>query len=301
MVNLFTLRSKFRTTMQTLTELVELLTLERIEENIFRGQSYRTPWRRVFGGQVLGQALHAAYRTVPGDRFVHSMHGYFILAGDIEKPIVYDVDQIRDGGSFTTRRVVAIQNGRAIFNSAASFQLEQEGLDHQIKMPEVPAPEGLLSDIELLEPLKTAAPEMYKRYHHPRPIEFRPVEKFNILKPEKREPFRHVWFKTKGPLPDNKRLHQEVLAYASDYNLLGTASFPHMDKVDRGELMFASLDHAMWFHRDFRADEWLLYAIDSPSASGARGFTRGNIFNRDGILVASMVQEGLMRRRKKPS
>ena len=285
--------------MQTVSELIELLDLEQIEENIFRGQSHFTPWKRVFGGQVLAQALHAAYQTVPEDRFVHSFHGYFILPGNIEKPIVYDVDRLRDGGSFTTRRTIAIQEGRPIFNSAASFQLRQDGFDHQIEMPDVTPPEKLLTDLELLQPLQEINPKLYEKLYHPRPIEFRPVEPYNILNPEKREPFRHVWFRSSSALPDNKRLHQEVLAYASDYSLLGTASLPHLDKVSRQQLMFASLDHAMWFHRDFRADEWLLYAIDSPSASGSRGFTRGNIFNRDGILVASMVQEGLMRIRRK--
>ena len=284
--------------MQTVSELIELLDLEQIEENIFRGQSHFTPWKRVFGGQVLAQALHAAYQTVPEDRFVHSLHGYFILPGNIDKPIVYDVDRLRDGGSFTTRRTIAIQQGRPIFNSAASFQLDQPGLDHQIEMPEVTPPEELLSDLDLLLPLKDVNPTLYGRLYHPRPIEFRPVEPYNILNPEKREPFRNVWFKSSSPLPDNKRLHQEVLAYASDYSLLATASLPHLDKVSRQQLMFASLDHAMWFHRDFRADDWLLYSIDSPSASGSRGFTRGNIFNREGTLVASMVQEGMMRIRR---
>lgn len=285
--------------MQKVEELIDLLTLEKIEENIFRGQNYLAPWKRVFGGQVLAQALHAAYNTVPEDRYVHSMHAYFILAGDINQPIIYDVDRIRDGGSFTTRRIVAIQKGKAIFNAAASFQVAQDGLDHQISMPNVPPPEGLLSDEALLAPLKESAPELYRQYYHERPIEFRQVEKMDIVNPQKSRPFRHVWFKSKGKLPDAKRIHQEVLAYASDYNLLITASLPHSEEVSRSELFFASLDHAMWFHRDFRADEWLLYALDSPSASNARGFTRGNIFNRDGVLVASVVQEGLMRQIRK--
>jgi len=285
--------------MQSIEELIDLLTLESIEENIFRGQNYQAPWKRVFGGQVLAQALHAAYNTVPEDRFVHSLHAYFILAGDINQPIVYDVDRIRDGGSFTTRRVVAIQKGRAIFNAAASFQLEQEGLEHQVAMPNVPPPETLLSDADLIAPLKKTNPELHRRYFHERPIEFRPVEKLDIINPRKSRPFRHVWFKAKGTLPDSKRVHQEVLAYASDYNLLMTASLPHVEEVNRSELFFASLDHAMWFHHDFRADEWLLYALDSPSASNSRGFTRGNIFTRDGKLIASVVQEGLIRQIRK--
>ena len=281
--------------MQRIEELIDLLTLEQIEENIFRGQNYLAPWKRVFGGQVLAQALHAASQTVPEDRFAHSLHAYFILAGDINQPIVYDVDRIRDGGSFTTRRIVAIQKGRAIFNAAVSFQLEQKGLEHQVRMPNVPPPEALLSDIDLLEPLKEKHPQIYKRYSHERPIEFRPVEKIDIINPIKSRPFRHVWFKAKGKMPDSKRIHQEILAYASDYNLLITASLPHLEEVPRSELFFASLDHAMWFHREVRVDDWLLYALDSPSASNSRGFTRGNIFTRSGELVASVVQEGLIR------
>jgi len=285
--------------MQSIEQLIDLLTLEGIEENIFRGQNYLAPWKRVFGGQVLAQALHAAYNTVPEDRFAHSLHAYFILAGDIEHPIVYDVDRIRDGGSFTTRRVVAIQKGRPIFNAAASFQLKQEGLDHQIRMPNVPPPEVLISDEQLLSHLKESAPELHRRFYQERPIEFRQVERLDPVKPKKSRPFRHVWFKAKGKLPDQIRIHQEVLAYASDYNLLITASLPHLEKVKRQDLFFASLDHAMWFHREFRADEWLLYALDSPSSSNSRGFTRGNIFNREGDLVASVVQEGLIRSKRK--
>lgn len=285
--------------MQSTDQLIELLTLEGIEENIFRGQNYLAPWKRVFGGQVLAQALHAAYNTVPEDRYVHSLHAYFILAGDIEQPIIYEVDRIRDGGSFTTRRVVAIQKGRPIFNAAASFQLKQSGLEHQIHMPNVPPPEALVSDEQLLERLKDTNPTLYRRFYHERPIEFRQVERIDPVEPKKSRPFRHVWFKAKGPLPDEVRIHQEVLAYASDYNLLITASLPHLEEVNRQDLFFASLDHAMWFHREFRADQWLLYALDSPSASNSRGFTRGNIFNRQGALVASVVQEGLMRKMRK--
>ncbi len=284
--------------MLKIEDLIQLLHLEKLEENIFRGNNYRTPWGRVYGGQVLAQALHAAYQTVPPDRFVHSMHGYFILAGNIDKPIVYDVDRIRNGGSFTTRRVVAIQSGRAIFNSAASFQLEQDGFDHQIPMPNVPAPDTLVSDAEILDSYKDKLPENYKKIFTHRPIEIRPIEKFDYLNPVKSLPFTNVWFRTKGKMPDDKPLHQQVLAYASDYNLLITASLPHLDKVDRRDLFFASLDHAMWFHRDFRVDEWLLYSIDSPSASNSRGFSRGNIFNQEGELVASVVQEGLIRNMK---
>lgn len=238
---------------------------------------------------MLAQALHAAYRTVPADRFVHSMHGYFILAGDIHEPIVYDVDRIRDGGSFTTRRVVAIQKGRAIFNLSASFQLEQEGLKHQITMPNVPPPDALASDEQ---------PSNTPSSRYARPIEFRTVEKNHPDNSRNASPFRHIWLKAKGELPDEKRLHQEVFAYASDYHLLGTAFLPHQDQSSAHSFFFASLDHALWFHRDFRVDEWLLYAMDSPSASNARGFTRGNIFTEDGTLVASAAQEGLIRERR---
>ena len=285
--------------MQSVDELIELLNLEKIEENIFRGQNYQAPWKRVFGGQVLSQSLHAAYTTVPDDRILHSLHGYFILTGDISKPIIYEVDRIRDGGSFTTRRVVAIQHGRAIFNMSASFQLVQEGFDHQVTMPEVSSPEESVSEEKIAESFKEKAPEIYRRLMMPQPIEFRRVDNLNPLEAKNIPPFQHVWFKAKGSLPSDKRLHQAVLAYASDYNLLGTALLPHREQIDINKIFLASLDHAMWFHRDFKADEWLLYTIDSPSASNSRGFTRGKIFNREGVLVASVAQEGLIRTMKK--
>ncbi len=284
--------------MNSTEELTSLLSLEKIEENIFRGQNYMAPWKRVFGGQVLAQSIHAAHQTVPEDRVLHSMHAYFLLTGDISVPIVYDVDRSRDGGSFTTRRVVAIQKGKPIFITAASFQKKSDGFDHQIDPPDVPAPEDLKTDRELIQHLKDKAPELYQRFNHERPIEFRPVEVHDPLNPKKSEPFRHVWLRAKGKLGDDLRVHQEVLTYASDYNLLGTAILPHRDKLENKEMFFASLDHALWFHRPFRADEWLLYKLDSPSASNARGFTRGSIFNREGVLVASVVQEGLMAMRR---
>ena len=283
--------------MTDIQELIDLLTLEKIEENIYRGTNYQAPWKRVFGGQVLAQALHACQCTVPDDRLVHSMQAYFILAGDISQPIVYEVDRIRDGGSFSTRRVVAIQKGTPIFSMGASFQSVQDGLDHQISMPNVPSPDMLVSDEKLAEVFKEAAPEIYRSLTFPRPLEFRPVEKLNPMSGKEYAPFRHVWVKAKGTLPDDIRLHQAILAYASDYNLLTTATLPHWDKVRPNELFLASLDHAMWFHRSFRIDEWLLYALDSPSASNARGFTRGSIFDQQGQLVASVVQEGLIRKR----
>ena len=198
--------------MRSSDELIDLLNLESIEENIFRGQNYLAPWKRVFGGQVLAQALHAAYNTVPEDRYAHSLHAYFILAGDIEQPIIYDVERIRDGGSFTTRRIVAIQKGRAIFNAAVSFQLRQDGLDHQVRMPNVPPPDALVSDEESLAHLRESNPELFKRFYQERPIEFRQVEKLDPVNPKKSRPFRHVWFKAKGNLSDEVRVHQEVLA-----------------------------------------------------------------------------------------
>lgn len=280
--------------MDTTKELLELLDLEVLDNNLFRGQNYQAPWLRVFGGQVLAQSLHAAYQTVSTDRTVHSMHAYFILSGVIDKPIIYDVETLRDGGSFTTRRVTARQKGRPIFIMAVSYHKEKKGLDHQIDMPDVPGPDELKTDIELIEHLKDQSPVMYTALSHSRPIEFRPVENINPLDPRPVDPFRHVWLRAKQTLPDDPRIHHEVLAYASDYNLLTTALFPHMKGQMYGKYFLASLDHAMYFHRSFRADEWLLYAIDSPSASNSRGFTRGNIFDRSGRLVASVIQEGLM-------
>ena len=287
--------------MQTIQQLINLLTLEKIDDHLFRGNNYKTPWKRVFGGQVLGQALHAAYQTVPADRFAHSMHGYFILAGDVDTPIHYEVDTIRNGGSFTTRRVVAMQKGKAIFNMAASFQLRQEGFDHQISMPNVLPPDVLLPDIEQIRALKKTAPDLHKRMTsvHPNAIEFRPVEKPDPTNPNPGRPYRHVWMKAKEKMDLDLPMQHQILAYASDYNLLTTAILPHRGNVDRANIFFASLDHALWFHRDFRIDDWLLLAVDSPSASNARGFCRGSIFDQNGILIASVAQEGLMREMKK--
>ncbi len=277
-------------------DLKKLLDLEKIEENIFRGQNYETPWGRIFGGQVLAQSLHAAMETVPKERSLHSMHAYFILGGDISVPVVYEVDRIRDGGSFTTRRVVAIQKGRPIFNMAASFQKAQPGFDHQIPMMDATPPEELKPDYELAELIKDSHPGMYGFFKRPRPIEFRPIDGLDYLVSNTQQsPNRSIWIKSTGQLGDDLREHQEVLMYASDYNLLTTALLPHRDKVKFEEVFLASLDHAMYFHRPFRVDDWLLYAVDSPSASNSRGFTRGSIFNKKGELVASVIQEGLMR------
>jgi acyl-CoA thioesterase II len=277
-------------------EVLDLLDLEKIEENIFRGVSPKDRMQRVFGGQVLGQALVAALRTVEG-RVCHSFHAYFLRAGDPKVPILYEVDRSRDGASFTARRVVAIQHGQQIFNMAASFQVPETGLEHQFDMPKVPPPEELKSEHELrlaeIDKLPAQAREWALR---PRPIEMRPVTWHGFTNRGKHPPFDDIWIRATGRVPDDVGLQQAVLAYASDMSLLDTALLPH--GVDwHSSIQMASLDHAMWFHHAFRVDEWLLYAQDSPSASGARGFNRGAVYTRDGKLVASMVQEGLMRMR----
>jgi acyl-CoA thioesterase-2 len=285
----------------TLDDLRRLLDLERIEHNIFRGQSKDIGSGSVFGGQALAQALVAASRTVDDEeRSPHSMHGYFILPGDVTAPIVYEVDRIRNGNSFTTRRVVAIQHGRAIFNMSASFHVPEEGANHQSDMPDVPAPEDLPRELDLLREIAHRIPEDRRSFFtEERPIEFRPVDPVSDpFAPEPTAPRRHLWLRARGPLPDDPLVHQSVLAYASDYGLLGTALRPHGLTFATPGLQLASLDHALWFHRPVRADRWLLFAMDSPSASGARGFTRGQIFDNDGTLIASVTQEGLMRRRK---
>jgi acyl-CoA thioesterase-2 len=278
--------------------LIDLLSLEQLEVNLFRGKSHKTHWGRVFGGQVLAQALHAARQTVPVERDAHSMHAYFILPGDINYPIVYQVDTIRDGRSFTTRRVVAIQHGRAIFNMAASFQVAEKGFEHQIKMPVVPAPELVKSDKEWAFSYKEEMPELWERYNYERPFEYRPVEKFDPRDPKDQEPFRHIWMKVNGRIADDPALHREVLAYGSDSNLMGTSMLPHRSKIVREIFQATSLDHGMWFHHNFRVDEWLLFVLDSPAASHTRGFNRGSFFNQEGLLVASVVQEGLIRQRE---
>jgi len=283
--------------MQSLDQLLDLLVLKPLGGHAFEGSNFMTPWKRVFGGQVLGQALHAAYQTVAKDRFAHSFHGYFILPGDCDIPIVYEVDEIRDGGSFTTRRVVAKQNGEAIFICAASFQLKQDGLDHQIYMPNVVSPDVLLTDAQQLEEIKEIYPQLYKRLSSSltNAFEFRPVEQILKAKLKNIAPYRHVWMRSENaedlPLP----MHHQLLAFASDYNLLGTALLPHRESIAHGKYFIASLDHAMWFHRDFNIKDWLLVAMDSPSASNARALSRGNIFNEEGVLVASIAQEGLIR------
>ncbi|MFO7279268.1 MAG: acyl-CoA thioesterase II [Thermoanaerobacterales bacterium] len=273
-------------------DLVKLLDLEPIEVNIFRGVSPDENRQRIFGGQVAGQALVAAARTVDPERHVHSLHAYFLRAGDPKVPVLYEVDRIRDGGSFTTRRVVAIQHGRAIFNMSASFQVPEEGYDHAFPMPEVPPPEELPTMRERFLSAGVDLPDFLDR---PRPIDIRHVD---WAGPDRtpRPPHQHVWLRADGTLPDDPILHTIVLTYASDMTLLDTATLPHGGSWFDPTMFMASLDHAMWFHRPFRADDWLLYAQDSPNASGGRGLSRGLVFTRDGTLVATVMQEGLIRR-----
>jgi acyl-CoA thioesterase-2 len=278
-----------------LADLLHLLKLERIEDNIFSGESRDIGSPRVYGGQVLGQALSAASCTVE-DRDVHSLHAYFLRAGDVEADIVYIVDRARDGRSFSNRRVVAIQHGRQIFNMTASFQKPEEGLEHQGKMPDVPPPEELSDIREMMAAVLDMIPEKLHRYYtHERPFEVRPVKPIALLSPEKEEPKQVFWFKAVDMLADDPEVHRSLLAYVSDYQLVATSTLPHGIRFEKDSLQLASLDHAMWFHRPFRIDEWLLYSMDSPNASSARGLARGEIFTRDGVLVASTAQEGLIR------
>ncbi len=264
--------------------------------NHYRGTSPQEGWQRVYGGQVLGQALVAASRTVDEDRQAHSLHGYFLRPGDVRVPILYRVDRIRDGSSFTTRRVVAIQKGKAIFSMSISFQIEEQGLEHQATAPDAPAPEELRSEIELRQAQAHRLPEEYRAtFTRERPIEIRPVDPIDLLQPEPAAPRQMCWMRVRGELPDEPRLHQCALAYLSDWSLLDTATRPHALSFMKENVQMASLDHAMWFHRSFRADEWLLYVQDSPSSGSSRGFNRGFVYDREGVLVASAVQEGLMR------
>ena len=284
---------------EAVQSLLSILDLEPLERNLFRGRSPQVGWQRVFGGQVIGQALVAAARTVE-DRVVHSLHCYFMRPGDPSVPIIYEVDRIRDGKSFTTRRVVAIQHGRAIFAMSASFQVEEPGLEHQIPMDEVPMPEALPSEEELKERFLQVMPEPVRRYwERERPIELRPVDLTRYVSRKPLQPKQFLWFRATAALPDDPVVHQSVLAYASDMALLDSSLLAHGRSIFDRDLQVASLDHALWFHRGFRADDWLLYAQDSPNSSGARGFSRGEIFSRDGTLVASVAQEGLIRVRSK--
>jgi acyl-CoA thioesterase-2 len=281
-----------------LEALVALLALERIDRDLFRGKNQDLGWGAIFGGQVFGQALSAAAQTVGPERAVHSAHGYFIRAGELTAPIVYQVDRLRDGRSFSSRRVVAVQDGEAIFSLAASFQVDEGGLDHQDAMPDVPPPESLRSEAELARAFADRLPEAVRaRATMPRPVEVRPVEPRDPFAPTVRKPSRHLWYRAVDRLADDPALHRYLLAYVSDFSFIGTALDPHGVSFMTPGMQVASIDHAIWFHRPFRVDEWLLYDIESPSAAGARGIVRGRFFDRSGRLVASTVQEGLIRKR----
>ena len=286
---------------KALNKLINLLDLEQLENNLFRGQSENIGGPRVFGGQVLGQALTAAARTVEKKRTAHSLHAYFLRPGDMEFPIIYDVDRIRDGGSFTTRRVVAIQKGEPIFNTSISFHKKESGPTHQIDMPDIPGPEECQSEIQIRKQIAERVPEKMRDFFlRERPIEMRSMPGEDMFKEAKKKPpYKYMWMKAVDRLPDDISLHQAILAYASDMGLLSTSLNPHRLSFASGNFQSASLDHAMWFHRPFRADEWMLYSTDSPSASNARGFNRGSVYTEKGVLVASAVQEGLMRVVKK--
>ncbi len=283
-------------------ELLAILDLEKLEHNLFRGRSPKLDWQRVFGGQTIAQALVAAQRTVEPDRFVHSLHGYFMRPGDTQVPIVYEVDRIRDGGSFTTRRVVAIQHGKAIFSLEASFQTDEEGLEHQVPMPlDVPPPDTLLDQRQLISQFGDTVPYGIRRYwERDRPIEMKPVMLKHYTTREKLEPRQNIWIRTAGRVPSDRHLQAVVLAYLSDMTLLDTSTFAHGRAIFDPDIQAASLDHAMWFHRSHPLDSWLLYSQDSPSTQGARGFTRGTIYAQDGTLIASVAQEGMMRLRHPP-
>jgi acyl-CoA thioesterase II len=281
-----------------LKDLIDLLALERIDRDLFRGKSQDLGWGAIFGGQVFAQALSAATQTLGTDRPVHSAHGYFLRAGELDRPIVYQVDRLRDGKSFSTRRVVALQEGEAIFSLAASFQIEEPGLEHQDAIPQVPPPDSLISEREYVLSLADKLPDVVRARATARsPIEIRPVESRNPLAPTVRAPSRRLWYRVIDRVPDDPALHRYLLAYASDFSFLGTALDPHGVSWLTGGMQVASLDHAMWFHRSFRVDDWLLYDVESPTASGARGLVRGRFFDRTGRLVASAVQEGLIRKR----
>ncbi|MBD9485307.1 acyl-CoA thioesterase II [Pseudomonas sp. PDM14] len=284
---------------KVLDDLVALLSLEQIEENLFRGVSQDLGFRQLYGGQVIGQCVSAASKTVEEARHVHSLHGYFLRPGDATLPVVYQVERVRDGGSFSTRRVTAVQKGQPIFTCSASFQYDEEGFHHQLSMPDVPGPEELQSETELARQVAALIPErMRERMTSDKPIEIRPVARINPFAPKPGEPVKHVWFRADGSLPDEPQLHKYLLAYASDFNLLTTSMLPHGVSVFQKFMQVASLDHSLWFHADLRMDDWLLYSMDSPWAGNARGFSRASIFNRAGQLVASVSQEGLIRQRE---
>ncbi|MFJ4455137.1 acyl-CoA thioesterase II [Pseudomonas sp. NPDC089392] len=282
-----------------LDDLVDLLSLESIEENLFRGRSQDLGFRQLYGGQVLGQSLSAASQTVEDARHVHSLHGYFLRPGDASLPVVYSVDRVRDGGSFSTRRVTAIQKGQTIFTCSASFQYDEEGFEHQAQMPDVVGPENLPTEVELACAMADQLPERIRdKVLCAKPIEIRPVTERDPFNPKPGDPVKYAWFRADGNLRDVPALHKYMLAYASDFGLLTTSLLPHGKSVWQRDMQIASLDHSLWFHGNLRADEWLLYATDSPWAGNSRGFCRGSIFNQAGQLVASSCQEGLIRHRK---
>ncbi|WP_221059537.1 acyl-CoA thioesterase II [Shewanella algae] len=281
---------------QVLDDLLSLLALEQIEIGLYRGQSQDLGFGHVFGGQVMGQALSAARRTVPQERQVHSLHSYFLRAGDEKLPIVYEVENMRDGGSFSARQVKAIQKGRPIFYMTCSFQEPEEGFCHQAEMPEVPGPEGILNQQELAMTMRDKVPaKMLEKFMADAPIEMRLVNPLNLVAPAATEPVRHVWLRANGALPPEHEMHDYLLAYASDFNFLVTAAQPHGVSFLTPGMRMATIDHSLWFHRPVNMGEWLLYAIESPNASGGRGYVRGQFFNQQGELVASATQEGLIR------
>ena len=280
--------------------LLRTLDLERLEETLFRGESPQNGWQRVFGGQVIAQAMMAAARTVPEDRFVHSLHAYFVLPGDPSVPIVYDVEAIRDGGSFTTRRVVAIQHGKPIYFMTASFEVDEPGFEHQTPMPDVPMPEDLPGQEEMRALMIAHAPEPIRVYwERPRPLELRPVSLDRYVYGKPHTARQDIWVRLTGAPPADRHLQAAILGYLSDMTLLDTSLAPHGTSVFDRSLQVASLDHAMWFHRPPALDDWVLYSQDSPCAAGGRGMTRGAIYGRDGTLLASVAQEGLIRKRAK--
>jgi len=281
--------------------LLDIFNLEELELNLFRGQSPRTGLQRVFGGQVIGQALTAAQRTVESGRWVHSLHCYFILGGDPEIPILYEVKRTRDGSSFSTRSVVAIQHGRPIFSLMASFQKDEVGLDHQITMPEgVPTPEELPERLELIEAIKRHMPDTLRAFWQKQTlVDVRPTGIEHYTTRDKLPPVQHVWMRITEKLPDDRALNAAILAYLSDMTLLDASTYAHGKTLFDADIQSASLDHAMWFHRPFDLNEWLLYTQDSPSSQGSRGLSRGSIYTMDGVLVASVAQEGLLRLRTK--
>ncbi len=285
-------------TLSPMDQLIKTLDLEQLEHNLYRGTSPDIGWQRVFGGQVIAQALVAAQRTVDADRLAHSLHAYFVRPGDPSVPIVYQVERIRDGGTFATRQVQAIQHGKAIFSMLASFQLHEDGFEHQVIIPDVPLPEELMDEAEFKRLFLPKAPEAVRRYwERPRPIELRPTSLKHYLTTEKLEPRQDIWVRTVGKVPDDRGIQAAILAYLSDMTLLDASLYPHGTSVFDPRLQAASLDHAMWFHRPIRFDDWLLYSQESPSASGGRGMTRGSLYTRSGALVASVAQEGLIRKK----